>query len=343
MNRRQLFLSTAKAAFLAALGGGWRATAAEAQPAAPRRLRRGGQVQGAPGLPSGDSDDRWPSAAAARAAAVWRRDQSQRRAIRRPGGRRAIVPPSGRAQHPAHHDRRRGLRRAEHVRRRHSDAGARSHRQSRPALHPVPFHRALLADARGAYYRPQPSLGRLRRGCRTVHGFSRATISFIGKDERHHRRDPEAERLRDVVVRQGPQHAGPGRARPGRSTTGRPGWALSISTDLSAATPASGSRTCSATPRRSIPLLASPDWNLTTAMADDAIDWLNQLNRDRPEQAVLLSTTFPAGPMRRTTRRKEWIDKIQRHAPVRRGLEQAARADLRQPEEARRDPARTPN
>ncbi|HTU53535.1 MAG TPA: arylsulfatase, partial [Acetobacteraceae bacterium] len=51
MNRRQLFLSTAKAAFLAALGGGWRATAAEAQPAAPAGAV-GGQIQGAPGSPS---------------------------------------------------------------------------------------------------------------------------------------------------------------------------------------------------------------------------------------------------------------------------------------------------
>ena len=47
-------------------------------------------------------------------------------------------------------------------------------------------------------------------------------------------------------------------ARPGRSTSGRWAWDSSISTALSAATPASGSRTCSATPRPFIPTSASP-------------------------------------------------------------------------------------
>ena len=36
------------------------------------------------------------------------------------------------------------------------------------------------------------------------------------------------------------------------------------------------------------PYVGNPGWNLTTAMADDAIDWLNQLNQIDPEQAVLL-------------------------------------------------------
>ena len=31
------------------------------------------------------------------------------------------------------------------------------------------------------------------------------------------------------------------------------------------------------------PYVGNPGWNLTTAMADDAIEWLNQLNADRPE------------------------------------------------------------
>ena len=46
-------------------------------------------------------------------------------------------------------------------------------------------------------------------------------------------------------------------ARPGHSTSGRSAWASSTSTASSAATPASGSRTCSATPRRSIPTSAT--------------------------------------------------------------------------------------
>ena len=47
------------------------------------------------------------------------------------------------------------------------------------------------------------------------------------------------------------------RARPARSTSGRPAWASNISTASSAATRASGSRICSATPRRSTPMSGS--------------------------------------------------------------------------------------
>ena len=36
-------------------------------------------------------------------------------------------------------------------------------RQGRPALHPVPYHVAVLADTGGADHRPQPSLRGLRR------------------------------------------------------------------------------------------------------------------------------------------------------------------------------------
>ena len=52
------------------------------------------------------------------------------------------------------------LRRPQHLRRRHPDAGARPDRQQRPALHQLPFDGAVLADARGADHRAQPSLGR---------------------------------------------------------------------------------------------------------------------------------------------------------------------------------------
>ena len=71
-----------------------------------------------------------------------------------------VVPPQGRAERPADHDRRRRLRRAVHLRRRHPDADARPHRQRRAALHQLPLDGALLADARGADHRAQPPLGR---------------------------------------------------------------------------------------------------------------------------------------------------------------------------------------
>ena len=90
------------------------------------------------------------------------------------------------------------------------------------------------------------------------------------------------------------------------------------------------------------PYVGKPGWNLTTAMADDAIQWLNQLNDINPKHAVL-----PALCARRHARAAPsdagMDQEDQRHAPVRRGLEQAPRNHLRQPEEARRDSARTPS
>ena len=91
-------------------------------------------------------------------ATLWRQDQPQR------GGLQALLAADrraaqGRAQRAADHDRRPGLRRHQHLRRRHPDAGHGSPGEGGLALHAVPFHRALLADARGADHRPQPPLG----------------------------------------------------------------------------------------------------------------------------------------------------------------------------------------
>ena len=111
-------------------------------------------------------------AASATASEVRRRHQGNRQ------GFHAVVAAArgasqGRAQRAAHHDRRPGLWRAEHLRRRDSDAEPGSHRQGGAALHAVPLHGALLADAGGADHGPQPSLGRLRRHRRIVHRLPR--------------------------------------------------------------------------------------------------------------------------------------------------------------------------
>ena len=93
------------------------------------------------------------------------------------------------------------------------------------------------------------------------------------------------------------------RARPGLSTNGRAGWASNISTASSAATPASGSRTCSATRPPSIPSRAIP------AGTDDRDGRRRHrvhepTQGDRSQQAVPLSTTCRAAPMRRIIRRR---------------------------------------
>ena len=76
----------------------------------------------------------------------------------------------GRAQRAAHHDGRPGFRRTEHFRRRHSHTGHGSHREGRAALHEFPLHVAVLTDAGGIDYGPQPSLGGLRGGRRNSDG-----------------------------------------------------------------------------------------------------------------------------------------------------------------------------
>ena len=83
----------------------------------------------------------------------------------------------------------------QHVRRRHSDTSARSHRTKRPALHQLPFDRAVLADARGFDHRPQSPFDGLRRHRRAGHGYpgydsiitkDKATIGRILTDNGYH-------------------------------------------------------------------------------------------------------------------------------------------------------------
>ena len=147
---------------------------------------------------------------------------------------------------------------AEHVRRRHPDAGPGSHRQGRSALHAVPLHGAVLADAGGADHRPQPPLGRFRRDHRAIHGLPRLQ-QHHHQGQRDHRRDPEGQRLRHLLVRQEPQHARPSSpARPGHSISGPSGMGFEYFYGFMGGETNQWQPTCSATPRRSIRRSASP-------------------------------------------------------------------------------------
>jgi arylsulfatase A-like enzyme len=57
------------------------------------------------------------------------------------------------------------------------------------------------------------------------------------------------------------------------------------------------------------PYLGNPKWNLTTAMADDAIDWLNQLNQIDPSKPFFCYYV-PGGTHAPHHPTPEWIDKI---------------------------------
>ena len=83
------------------------------------------------------------------------------------------------------------------------------------AVHQLPFHRALLADAGRADHRPQPPLGRLRRDLGAIHRLPRLQ-QHHPEGQGHDRHDPAGQRLRHVLVRQEPQHADV-RGQPGRA------------------------------------------------------------------------------------------------------------------------------
>ena len=102
-----------------------------------------------------------------------------------------------------------------HVRRADPDADDGPAGEGRPALHAVPHHGALLADARGAAHRAQPPLGGHRRHHGTRHRLPRLQLAHA-EELRDVRRGAQAERLEHRLVRQEPQRARlahePGRA-----------------------------------------------------------------------------------------------------------------------------------
>ena len=86
------------------------------------------------------------------------------------------------------------------------------------------------------------------------------------------------------------------------------------------------------------PYVGHPDWNLITAQADDAIAYMRRINALNPEQPWFVYYV-PGGDARAASPDAGVDQEDQRHAPVRQGLERAARSDLREPEEAGGDPA----
>ena len=99
------------------------------------------------------------------------------------------------------------------------------------------------------------------------------------------------------------------RARPARSTSGRPAWASSISTASSAATPSQWKPNLFRNTTPIYPYVDKPGWNLTTAMADDAIHWLNQMNDIDPDLPFFLYYV-PGGTHAPHHPTPEWIKKI---------------------------------
>ena len=79
-----------------------------------------------------------------------------------------------------------------------------------------------------------------------------------------------------------------------------------------------------------------PGYNMITGMADDAIHYLKELNAAAPDKPFFLYYV-PGGTDAPHQPSQEWIDKFKGKFDM--GLEQITRANLRQPEAARGDPA----
>ena len=87
------------------------------------------------------------------------------------------------------------------------------------------------------------------------------------------------------------------------------------------------------------PWIGKQNYNLITDMADDAINYMKRLERRRAGQAVL--RLLRAGRHAFAAPAQEGMDR-QVQGQVRHGLGETARADLRQPEEARGHPRQYP-
>ena len=87
------------------------------------------------------------------------------------------------------------------------------------------------------------------------------------------------------------------------------------------------------------PWVGRKDYNLITDMADEAIKYMKGLNAAAPEKPFFLYYV-PGGTHSPHQPKKEWIEKFS--GKFDHGLEQNARADFREPETPRRDPAGHP-
>ena len=219
-----------------------------------------------------------------------------------------VVPPKGAPQHPADHDRRLRLRRAEHLWRSDSHAGFGPRGENGFAVHAVSFHGALFADAHGADYRAQSSLGRLRRRGGTGTGFP-GYDSFIGAESA-----TIGTILRDhgyATSWFGKDHNTPSfqASQVGPFDQWPCGMGFEyfygfVGGDTSQWQPNLFRNTTAI-----YPYVGKPKWNLITAMADDAIEHLKMLNELDPAKPFFCYYVPGAAhaPHQPTP---EWIKKI---------------------------------
>ena len=200
------------------------------------------------------------------------------------------------------------------------------------ALHELPFDVALLTDAGGDHHGPQPSLGRLRGGRRNSDGVPGLRLHHPDR-EGHHRHHPQGERLRHFVVRQGPQHAllpvEPGRAV--QSMAERNGLRLFLRLRRRRRQPVATEPVPQHDGHLSLPGQSRLEPGDGDGRRGHPVHQAAQ--GDRARQALVRLLRAGRHPCAASS--DAGVDQEdQRHAPLRRWLEQGARDHLRQPEAA---------
>ena len=234
------------------------------------------------------------------------------------------------------------LRCAGHLRRRHPDAGLDRIANAGAALHEFPLHVALLTDAGGDHHGTQPSRRSASGWWAKWRRDFRATTRSSRLSKRHHRHDPEGKRVRDLVVRQGPQHAllpvEPGRAV--RSMAQRHGLRLFLRLRRRRRQPVATEPVPQHDGDLSVPGQSRLEPDDGDGRRGHPVHEATQ--GDRARQAVLRLLRAGRHPCAASS--DAGVDQEdQRHAPVRRRLEQGARDHLRQPEAAGHHARRTPS
>ena len=198
-----------------------------------------------------------------------------------------------------------------YFRRRRSDPGHGSHREDRAALHEFPLHVALLALARGVDHRSQSPRGRLWCGGRNRDGIPGLRFGH-----------PQGERHRSARSSRGTGTRPPGSARTttrpsirrprrNRSTSGPTAWVSSTSTGFVGGDTSQWQPNLFRNTSAIYPFEGKPGWNLTTAMADEAIHCMTELKEVAPDKPFFVYYV-PGGTHSPHHPTPEWTKKIGR-------------------------------
>ncbi len=205
------------------------------------------------------------------------------------------------------------------------------HRAKWPALQPGLLHGTVLANPVRAHHWAQSSLGRLWRGLGAIDRLPRLQ-HIIDRDKA----PSDGSCLRNGYATSwfGKEHNTPtfAASQVAPSTNGRSGWASSyfygfIGGDANQWQPNLFRNTTQIYPFEGKP---PGTWNLVTAMADDAIDYMTRMHQTQPDKPILIkyapgATHAPHHPT------KEWVDRISAMHLFDDGTK-TTRAHLREPE-----------